>query len=113
MHFKITLLLALWAVAAMAAPVEDMKPMADVPDQDAESQFLYSYGYPGAYAYAASALPAAYHVPVSTVAANSGVIPAATTKLITQPAPLAYTYPGYAYPYASGFGYAYGYPYAI
>lgn len=66
---QITLFLALWAVSAMAAPVEDLKPRADVPDQDAESQFLYSYGYgyPGAYAYAASALPAAYHVPVSTV----------------------------------------------
>ena len=47
------------------------------------------------------------------VAASKSVVPAATTKLITHPAPLAYAYPGYGYPYGAGFGYAYGYPVAI
>ena len=52
----------------MAMPT-DREELADIPDQDAENQFLYSYGYgyPGAYAYAHAAFPAAYHVPVSTV----------------------------------------------
>lgn len=37
---QIVLLLALWAVVASSMPVDEV-----VPDQDAEEQFLYSYGY--------------------------------------------------------------------
>lgn len=47
---QIVLFLALWAVAAMATPVpadEKLTAPADAPDQDAQNQFLYSYGYPG------------------------------------------------------------------
>ena len=80
-----------------------------VPDQDAEGQFLYSYGYgyPG-FAYPSVPLAATYPAAIST-----DKVPASTAKLITQPA-YAYAYPGYypyaGYPYPGGFGYAYGYP---
>jgi hypothetical protein len=53
---QIVFLLALWAVVASSMPVDEV-----VPDQDAEEQFLYSYGYgyPG-FAYPSVPLAATY-----------------------------------------------------
>ncbi|XP_057380211.1 uncharacterized protein LOC130702540 [Daphnia carinata] len=103
MHFKIILLLAL-----IVMTVSSMPTVEDIPDLQADDQFLYAYGYGyPSYAYAAP-LPTTYHVPV---AARTDGVPASTAKLVTQP--VAYAYPGYpyaGYPYSGGFGYAYGYP---
>ncbi|XP_046632004.1 uncharacterized protein LOC124311520 [Daphnia pulicaria] len=107
MHSKIVFLLALWAVVASSMPMNSVDEV--VPDQDAEEQFLYSYGYgyPG-FAYPSVPLAATYPAAIST-----DKVPASTAKLITQPA-YAYAYPGYypyaGYPHPGGFGYAYGYP---
>ncbi|KAK4036745.1 hypothetical protein OUZ56_028783 [Daphnia magna] len=102
MHSKIILLLALFAMTVSSMPTGE-----NIPDLQADNQFLYGYyGYPS-FSYPTSML-ATYHVPV---AARTDGVPASTAKLITQP--IAYAYPGYAYagyPYAGGYGYAYGYP---
>ncbi|KAI9551977.1 hypothetical protein GHT06_022314 [Daphnia sinensis] len=104
MHSKIILLLALFFMTVSSMPTGE-----NVPDLQADDQFLYSYrygyGYPG---FSLTApLRATYHV---LVASTDGV-PASTAKLITQPI-ANYGYPGYGYgyPYPGDYGYAFGYP---